>query len=107
MHERRVVRLGEERAVRTGEDRHIRAPGRLQDGEGVADDVVKRGVAVHAGDAEELDLRMACSEQQRERVVDAGVDVEDEAGHARTVTPWRSSSTRRSGRRTTGSGATW
>ena len=54
------------------------APAGVEDGQGVADDVGQRRVAADAGDGPQVELRVQGGEQDRARVVDAGVDVEDD-----------------------------
>ena len=53
-------------------------PAIVGDDERVAGDVLQRRVAHHRGDREQLDLRVAVGEQQRDGVVVAGVAVEDD-----------------------------
>ena len=58
-------------------DLHVGAPGGLEYTERVVDDIVERHVAGHTGHAGQVDVGVCRGVDQREGVVDAGVDVED------------------------------
>ena len=68
-------------------DRHVGAAGGLEHGEGVAHDVVERGVAADARHGAQVEAGVQRGEEQGAGVVDAGVDVEDD-GEAGMVVAW-------------------
>ena len=86
----RAVGLGR-RAHRSDErglaaERHldVLAPGQLEHGAGVLGDLPRVDVAADAGDGDQVCLGRRRRVEQREAVVDAGVDVEDQGrGHRR------------------------
>ena len=95
---RRLVRLGQNRMAEAGlavnlarvpyrngdrcrrarPDRDIRPPGKRHNRARVARRGRKGDVADHSGDAEDLRLVMRAGVEERERIVDAGVDVDDQ-----------------------------
>ena len=80
----------DERSHGARRDRDVGCARRVEDAQGVVDDLCERGVARDARDAEHVEARMAHREQDREGVVDPGVDVEDHGNaHRITVAPPR------------------
>ena len=80
---RRDLERADERPV--GAQRHLDVgpAAELQHGARVALHVVEVDVAGHAGDGHELRLGRGAGVEQRQAVVDAGVDVEDDRDRAR------------------------
>ena len=76
VHVPRVDGVLEQRPGGSPGDRHVGAAGCLQHDERVAHDVVDGGVAADARDRAQVEVGVQRREQQRARVVDAGVDVE-------------------------------
>ena len=72
------VHSGEQRPAGTLGHRHFARPGRVQYVLGVADHLVDADVAGHAGHRPQLQIGVTNGEQQRQRVIDAGVDIEDD-----------------------------
>ena len=58
MHVPRGARRLEQRPHRAGGDRDVGRTGGVEDAQGVVDDLVERGVAGHAGDAEHVESGM-------------------------------------------------
>ncbi len=71
-------RLAADRPVGAGGDGNVRAAGELEQLQRVDGRLLERLVAVDGGDADELDLRAGQGEQERDRVVVAGVAVEED-----------------------------
>ena len=83
----RVLHLDRDRSRRARPDGDVGAPGERENRPRVARRRGKGDVADDRGDAEDLRLRMGAGVEQRQRVVDSGVDVDDEGlggfGHGR------------------------
>ena len=67
-----------ERPVGAGGDGHVRPADEVEHAQRVRGRLLERLVAVHGRDAEHLELRARECEQQRDRVVVAGIAVEDD-----------------------------
>ena len=78
VHVRGDMEVAHERAVRAGRHGDVAPPHELEDAQGVVGRLVERLVAVHRRDAEQLHLRARERKEERDRVVVAGVAVEDE-----------------------------
>ena len=74
---RRYFRLPNEWPMCAGGKRHARDPGDAGDGERVSHDLVNGLVAVDGRDGHEFDGRITVRENQRDRVIVAGVTVEN------------------------------
>ncbi len=74
-----VVRLGRERHRRARVHGHVGAAGERQHGAGVAGRVGEAHVADDGRDADERRLRLGARVEEREGVVDAGVDIDEQA----------------------------
>ncbi len=74
----RVPHRDRDRRRRARPDRDIRSPRKRQNRARVARRGGERNVADHGRDAEDLRLVMSAGVEERERIVDAGVDVDDE-----------------------------
>ena len=74
----RVPDRDRQRGRRAGPDGNVGAPGKLENRPRVARRGGERNVADDRGDAEDLRLFVRAGVEQRQRVVDAGVDVDDE-----------------------------
>ena len=74
----RVPHRDGDRGRRARPDGNIRSPGKRENRARVARRGRERNVADDRGDAEDVRLVMRAGVEQRERIVDAGVDVEDE-----------------------------
>ena len=72
------VGLAHERPVGAHRDRNVLAADEREHAERVVGRLLERLVAVHGGDADELDLGARQREQERDRVVVAGIAVEDD-----------------------------
>ena len=78
MHVRGDVALAQERRCGAGEDRDVGSPGELEDAERVRRGLLERLVSGDGGDRRELDLGRGEREEDRDRVVVAGIAVEDD-----------------------------
>ena len=74
--------LADQRARGAGRDRDVVAADVVEHADRVRRRLLQRLVAGHGGDAEQPDLGAGEREQDRDRVVVAGVAVEDDVGHA-------------------------
>ena len=80
-----VADMAEQRGRGPRPDRDVAAPRQRQHGAGVALGLGQADVAGDRADADEPHVRAAKRVEQREGVVDAGVDVEDQRDHAVSV----------------------
>ena len=78
VHDRERLVVAHERLRGAPRDLDVAAPGELEHRERVLGGVVDRDVAHHGGGADQVDLRRGDRVEERERVVDAGVDVQDQ-----------------------------
>ena len=87
----RAVRLGrrlerpDERHLAAERDLDVAAAGQLEDRQRVRGDLPRVDVAGDAGDRDQLGLGRGGGVEERERIVDAGIDIEDQrdaVGHA-------------------------
>ena len=83
VHHREGLPPAVERLRRAARDLHVSGVGELEDQRRVARDRVHMHVAGDACGGDQLDLRGRDGEQERDHVVDTGVDVEDERGRHR------------------------
>ena len=98
VHDGRVaIASHHERPRGTGRDGHVLAPGERQHAQRVARRRLERQVAGDRREREQLDLRAREREQDRDRVVDAGVAVDDERA-VRASSGWRLPRVRNAGR---------
>ena len=74
---RRFERPDERHLLPQG-DLDVASPGELEDGAGVLGNLAGRDVAGDAGDREQVRLVRGAGIEERQGVVDAGVDVEDQ-----------------------------
>ena len=74
--------LAHERPVGAAVDRDVAAAGELEHAQGVRGRLLDRLVAADGRDADELELGRGEREQERDRVVVAGIAVEDDRGRA-------------------------
>jgi hypothetical protein len=77
-----IARRFEERSGCAASDRNIRPAGDVEDHQGVSDHLVHAGIATDAGHRAQIHLGMQSCQQQRTRVVDTGVDVENDRQRA-------------------------
>ena len=82
VHVGRDVALADQRPRRAGGDRDVGAADVVEDADRVRGGLLERLVAGHGGHAEQIDLGAGERQQQRDRVVVAGIAVEDDVGHA-------------------------
>ena len=71
-------RIADQRSVGPGCDRNLVASDEVEDADRVRGRLLERLVARDRGDAEQLELRGGDREQQRDRVVVAGITVEQD-----------------------------
>jgi hypothetical protein len=81
MHISRQAKLPDERPPGPGRDGHVRAPGIVEDPDRVRRRLVDRLVTGHGRHAEQLHLVARQRQEQRDRVVVAGVAVDDDRRH--------------------------